>query len=121
MQIATITARKAEVADPALIRESEQESLPLQGQEIVATCALFTLEGEESNDIMKTIKACINNAKKCKTRCAIKTIAQLVAVSEYMKLRTQYKNHGGCKQPNLNASLAVASWMGKGAYFARQI
>jgi len=55
MQIATITARKAEVADPALIRESEQESLPLQGQEIVATCALFTLEGEESNDIMKII------------------------------------------------------------------
>ena len=116
-----IAARKAEAADLALIGELEWESLPLQGLEIAAMCALFTLEGEESNDIMKTIKACINNAKKCKTRCAIKTIAQLVAVSEYMKLRAQYKNHGGCKQPNLNASLAVASWMGKGTYFAHQI
>jgi len=121
MQIATIAARKAEVADLALIRESEWESLLLQGLEIVAMSTLFTPEREESNDIIKTIKACINNAKKCKTRHAIKTIAQLVAVSEYTKLCMWYKNYGGCKWPNLNASIAVASQMGKGAYFAHQI
>ena len=109
------------MADPALIGESERESRPLQGPEIAAARALFTPEGEVSNDIMKTIKACINDAKKCKTRRAIKTIAQLVAVSEYTKLRARYKNHGGCKRPNLNASIAIASRMGKGAYFARQI
>ena len=99
MQIAMIAAGKAEVADPALIGESEQESLPLQGLEIVAARALFTPEGEESNNIMKTIKVCINDAKKCKMRHAIKMIAQLVAVSKYMKLRARYKNHGGCKRP----------------------
>ncbi len=48
-------------------------------------------------------------------------ITQLVAVSEYINLCAWYKKHKGCKRPNLNASIAIASWMGKGAYFAHQI
>ena len=116
-----IAAGEAEAADPTLIEESERESLPLQGLEIAATCALFAPAGKESRDIMKTIQSCIKEARKCKTRCAVKMITQLVAVSKYINLRAQYKKHKGCKQPNLNASIAIASWMGKGAYFACQI
>ena len=48
-------------------------------------------------------------------------ITQLIAVSEYINLHAWYKKHKGCKWPNLNASIAVASQMGKGAYFAHQI
>jgi hypothetical protein len=124
MQIAMIAAQEAEAAqaaDPALTEESERESLPLQGSEIAATRTLFTPEDNEPRDIIKTIHSCLKDAKKCKTRRAIKMITQLVAVSKYIKLRVRYKKHKVCKQPNLNASIAVASRMGKGSYFARQI
>ncbi len=67
MQIVQIATGEAEVADPALIEELEQESLLLQGPEIAAACALFTLAGKESRDIMKTIHSCIKEARKCKT------------------------------------------------------
>ncbi len=70
---------------------------------------------------MKIIKSCLKDAKKCKTRRAVKIITQLVAVSEYIKLCARYKKHKVCKQSNLNASIAIASWMGKGSYFACQI
>jgi hypothetical protein len=43
MQIAQIATRDAEAADLALIEELEQESLLLQGPEIAAVCALFTV------------------------------------------------------------------------------
>ncbi len=121
MQIVMIATKEAEAADPALIEDSEQESLPLQGPEIVATHVLFTPAGKEFRDIMKTIHSCIKEAKKCKIWCAVKTITQLVSVSKYIKLCAQYKKHKGCKQPNLNASTAIVSWMGKGTYFACQI
>ena len=78
MQIMQITARKAEVADPALIKELEQEFLLLQGLEIVAVHMLFTLAGKESRDIMKTIQLCIKEARKCKTQCVVKMIIQLI-------------------------------------------
>jgi len=93
----------------------------LQGPEIAAVCVLFTPAGEESRDIMKTIHSCIKEVKKCKTWHAVKTIIQLLSVSEYIKLHARYKKHKGCKWPNLNASTAIVSWMGKGAYFAHQI
>jgi hypothetical protein len=115
MQIAT---GEAEAADLALIMESEWESLPLQGPEIAAACMLFTLAGKESRDFIKTIQLCIKEARKCKTWRAVKMITQLVAVSKYINLCMRYKKHKGCKQPNLNASIAIASQMGKGAYFA---
>ena len=117
----SVTAGEAEAADLALVEELEQESLLLQGLEIVAMCTLFTLAGEESRDIMKIIYSCIKEVKKCKTQHAVKTITQLVSVSKYIKLCVQYKKHKGCKWPNLNASTAIVSQMGKGAYFACQI
>jgi len=99
MQIAMITTREAEVADLALTEESEQESLPFQGPEIAAVHTLFTLEdnSDEPRDIIKIIKSCLKDAKKCKTRCAVKIITQLVAVSKYIKLHAQYKKHKVCK------------------------
>ena len=124
MQIAMITAQEVEVADPAdpaLTKESEWESLPLQGSEIAAARTLFTLGDNDPRDIMKTIHSCLKDAKKCKMRCAIKMITQLIAVSEYIKLHTRYKKYKACKRPNLNASIAIASRMGKGSYFAHQI
>src|SRR6266851_1224120 len=122
-QIVMIATGEADPADPALTEESERESLPFRGPEIVATCTLFTLEdnSDEPRDIMKIIKSCLKDAKKCKTRRAVKIITQLVAVSEYIKLCARYKKHKVCKQSNLNASIAIASWMGKGSYFAHQI
>jgi hypothetical protein len=56
-------------------------------------CALFTPERDETNDIMKTIKSCIKDAKKCKIRHAIKMITQLVVVSKYTKLCAQYSHY----------------------------
>ena len=123
-QIAMIAAREAEAAqaaDLALTEELEWESLPLQGSEIAATHMLFTPENNGPRDFIKAIYSCLKDAKKCKTRRAIKMITQLVAVSEYIKLRARYKKHKVCKWPNLNTSIAVASRMGKGSYFARQI
>ena len=121
MQITMIAAWEAEVADPALTEELEWESLLLQGSEIVAMLTLFTPENNEPRDIMKTIHSCLKDIKKCKMRCAIKMITQLVAVSEHIKLHMQYRKHKVCKQPNLNVSIAVTNWMGKGSYFAHQI
>ncbi len=60
----SVTAGEAEAADLALVEELEQESLLLQGLEIVATHALFTPAGEESRDIIKTIHSCIKEARK---------------------------------------------------------
>jgi hypothetical protein len=108
-------------ADPALIEELEWKSLLLQGLEIAAACALSTPASEESRDIIKIIHSCIKEVRKCKTWCAVKIITQLVALSKYINLCAWYKKHKGCKQPNLNASIAIASQMGKGAYFAHQI
>jgi hypothetical protein len=116
-----IQIRKALCGLDTLTEELEQESLPLQGSDIVATCVLFTPGDNEPRDIMKTIHSCLKDAKKCKTRCAIKMITQLIAVSEYIKLCARYKKYKACKRPNLNASIAIASRMGKGSYFARQI
>jgi hypothetical protein len=119
--IAARESEAAQAADLALTEELERESLPLQGSEIAAMRTLFTPEDNEPRDIIKTIHSCLKDAKKCKTRDAIKMITQLVAVSKYIKLRARYKKHKVCKRPNLNASIAIASWMGKGSYFARQI
>ena len=66
-QIAMIAAREAEVADPAdpaLTEESERESLPLQGSEIVAVRTLFAPGDNDPRDIMKTIHSCLKDARK---------------------------------------------------------
>ena len=91
----TITAREAEAADLALTKESEQESLLFRGPKIAAACTLFTPEddSDQPRDLMKIIQFCLKDAKKCKTKRAVKMIMQLVAVSENIKLRVQYKKH----------------------------
>ena len=77
------------------------------------------LEGNSSADIEEIVTACLKDIKKLKTPRAIKMIMQLTAVAEYVKLRHRYVSNANCRRPCLNASLAVARRMGKGAYFAR--
>ena len=48
-------------------------------------------------------------------------LSQLIAVSEYVKLRARYQKNKACKRPCLNASIAIANRMGRGPYFACQI
>jgi hypothetical protein len=86
--------------------------------------ALFTLEENDRlgpPDIMEIILSCLKEVKKSCTKYAIKTLSQLVAVSEYVKLHVQYQKHNMCKRLCLNVSIAIARHMGKGPYFARQI
>jgi hypothetical protein len=47
----------------------------------------------------------------------------LTAVTQYVQLWERFRCNPNCKQPCLNASLAIACQMGKanGAYFAHQI
>jgi hypothetical protein len=112
------------LTDPDLTQDSERQSLPLQEPAIEAARALFTPEEEDPlgpPDIMEIILSCLKEVKKSRTKYAIKTLSQLIAVSEYVKLRARYQKHNACKRPCLNASIAVARRMGKGPYFARQI
>jgi hypothetical protein len=78
--------------DPEVTQDLEQRSLPLQGPTIKSTCALFTPEEVEdddldANDIMNIIGSCLKIAKKGSTTYVIKSLSQLTAVSEYVKLR----------------------------------
>ena len=70
---------------------------------------------------MKIIQTCLKDVEKNNSKHAIKMLSQLIAVSEYIKLRARYKTFKACKQPCLKASIAIARRMGKGPYFARQI
>jgi len=124
MQIATISMERADLTDPEATWESEQQSLPLQEPAIESTCMLFTPEEVEDNgaiDIKEIIGSCLKDAKRNNTRYAIKSLSQLIAVSEYVDLRARYKETTACKRPCLSASIAIARRMGKGPYFARQI
>jgi hypothetical protein len=107
-------------------RDSEQRSLPSQGPAIKCTRALFTPEGVEDDDlepidIMQIIGSCLKDVKNNNPKCTIKSLSQLVAVSEYVKLRAQYQKIKSCKWPCLSTSIAIACRMGKGPYFACQI
>lgn len=79
------------------------------------------LEGNSSANIEEIVVACLKDIKKLKTPRTIKMIMKLTAVAEYVKLRHRYASNVNCRRPCLNASLAVAKRMGKGAYFARQV
>jgi len=78
-------------------------------------------EDNRFEDLMKIIRACLKDAKRHNTIWGIKAANQLVAVTEYVKLRTRYWKHNACQHPCLSASLAIACRMGKGPYFACQI
>jgi hypothetical protein len=82
------------IANQELTEGSEQQSLPLQRPDIKAAWALFVPEEDndvsnsnaDPKDIMDIIHSCIKEARKCTTKHAIKTLCQLIAVSEYIKL-----------------------------------
>ncbi len=90
---------------------------------IEATCKVFTLEEDtKPADLMKIIDKCLKDIRRDKSIQAIKSLSLLTAVTQYVKLYAQYKAHGkASKQPCLKASLTIASWIGKGPYFAYQI
>jgi len=118
-------AEEAHAADADVIRNSEVRSLPSDVPAIDAAHVLFASEESEeidgTGDLSKIIQSCLRDVKWHKNVRAIKMLSQLVAVSEYVKLRTHYKLHKVCKQPCLKASIAIAHQMGKGPYFAHQI
>lgn len=65
-------------------------------------------------DIFKIADACLRTVKNLRTKKSLKMITQLTAVTQYVKLREQYRHHPKCKTPCLSASLAIARRMGKG-------
>jgi hypothetical protein len=107
---------------------TDPETAPDEVPEV--TAAREWLEEDETNDlerlpgardVLATIRACLKDVKKLKTTHSIKAFTRLTAVAKYFKLRDRYQKHPKCTRPCLNASLAIARRMGKGAYFARQI
>jgi hypothetical protein len=72
-------------------------------------------------DITEIIKSCLKGVKKIYTPRAFKAFIQLNAVLQFVKLRERYQKHNRCKEPGLNASLAIARQLGKNQYCARQI
>jgi hypothetical protein len=115
-------AEEARGADAHAIWNSEEPLLPSDTPAIEAARIMFASEEISGNtDITKVIQYCLKDVKRHTNVRAIKMLSQLVAVSEYVKLRMRYKLHKVCKQPCLKASIAIAHRMGKGPYFARQI
>lgn len=105
-----------------ITRDSEQPSLPLNVPAIEAAQVLFLLEKDnDPADIMEIIQTCLNDIKKHNSKHAIKSLSQLIAVSEYIRLCACYNTSKACKQPCLKASMAIACQMGKGPYFTCQI
>ena len=124
MQAATISIEKVDLTDPEVTQDSEQQSLPLQEPAVKSTCMLFTPEEVEDNeaiDIKDIIGSCLKDAKWNNTTYAIKSLSQLISMSEYVDLRARYKGTKACKRPCLSASISIARRMGKGPYFACQI
>jgi hypothetical protein len=115
---------EADLMNPDATQDSELQSLPTQESIIESTSSLFIPEEVKDNetiDIKAIITSCLKDAKQNNTRYSIKSLSQLVAVSEYIDLCACYKAKNGCKRPCLSASMAIARRMGKGPYFARQI
>ncbi len=88
MQITMISADETRLTDPDLTQDLEWQTLPLQGPAIEAAHTLFTPEEDDRLrplDIMEIILSCLKEVKKSHTKYAIKTLSQLIAVSEYVK------------------------------------
>ena len=58
-------------------------------------------------DITEIVKSCLKGVKKIYTPRAFKAFVQLNAVLQFVKLRERYRKHNRCKEPGLNASLAI--------------
>jgi hypothetical protein len=109
---------EADLTQPEATRDSEQQALPLQEPAIEGT----SIQDSGAIDIKEIIRSCLEDAKRQNnTRFAIKSLFQLIAVSEYVDLRARYKKTKACKRPCLSASISIARRMGKGPYIARQI
>ena len=124
MKIVIIAMQEAEIKDPEVIQDSEQQCLPSPGHAIESTCTLFTPEEMEDNkasNLEEIIVSCLKEAKRNNMTYAIKCLSHLVTVSEYVKLHACYQNTKASKHPCLSASIAIARQMGKGPYFAYQI
>ncbi|KAG2352847.1 hypothetical protein BDR07DRAFT_1562680 [Suillus spraguei] len=65
-------------------------------------------------DIFKIVDACLRMVKNLRTKKSLKIITRLTAVTQYVKLRAQYRCHPKCQTLCLSASLAIARQMGKG-------
>ena len=74
--------------------------------EIIAACEWLDIDDNDclqsSKDILEIVKTCLEAVKKLKTGRTIKMMTQLVAVTEYVKLRARYQIHAKCSQPCLN-------------------
>ena len=76
--------------------------------EVVDAHEFFEVEEHKQLQTIKQIVAvCLRDIKKLRTIHSIKMVAQLTAVTEYVKLWECYWRHGRCKQPHLTFSLAV--------------
>jgi hypothetical protein len=118
-----VVSEEAQHSVLEMTMDSEWAVLPPVAPAIEATCEVFTLEEDtEPADLMKIIDKCLKDVRRDKSIQAIKSLSLLTAVTQYVKLRAQYKARGKVsKQPCLKASLTIASQMGKGPYFARKI
>src|SRR5712671_6471299 len=76
--------------------DSEHSDLEHSGSEHLSA------EDKRSEDnIIKIIQSCLKDAKKHNTKRGIKTLTQLGAVDEYVRLCAQYRKHNACKRPCL--------------------
>jgi hypothetical protein len=76
---------------------------------------------EEAPTIVDIVGHCLKAVKKINTPRAFKALMRLTTVIQYVELRDRYQKNLRCREPCVNASLAVARRVGKGPYFARQI
>ena len=123
MKAISAASEEAQRSVPEMTTDSERAALPPAAPAIEAVHEVFTSEEDtEPADLMKIIDKCLKDVRRDKSIQAIKSLSLLTAMTQYVKLHTQYKARGKVsKQPCLKASLTIASQMGKGPYFARKI
>ncbi len=123
VKVICATLEEAQCNDLEMTRDLEWSLLPPEAPAIEAVRKAFTLEEDtELADLIKIIDTCLKDLRRDKSIQAMKLLSLLTGVTKYVKLRTQYKARSkACKQPCLKASVAIASRMGRGPYFARQI
>lgn len=112
---------RLEADEPEVFLEIDKQS-PAQGAEYAhewfdEDCDMC----QTSPDIEDIIRACLKVVKKIHTPHAFKVFTQLTAVTQFVKLCEHYHQNPQCKCPGLNASLAIAQWVGKDQYHACQI
>jgi hypothetical protein len=91
IQIISVISDNAQRTTPDITRDSEQPSHSLDVPAIEAAQVLFLPEEDnDPADIMEIIQTCLKDVKKHNSKHTIKSLSQLIAVSEYIKLRAHY-------------------------------